>query len=363
MADTFGGLTIPVPTTDDPVGDPAIGKLLGYSQAVLNAYVGDAWRELRPRTGNEGLPVKNTFSDDPHLRSFNEKDLPALFMWRRSGKPMQWAEDMRVNEGVIRALWVFPPEPQAKQSPRTPFSSAIAHALDMVFQRGRDPSWFDTGDTEVTAISHAADTDSIKTTIATATTTQTYSGAALNGAVGGAVMAPRRQPTVTTTVEVAPTYNVTDAIVWTYVDWHGDTVTTSKKLTLTLGGETIGPPIEAKQIVSVALPAQLLTTGAFEFGTAAVVGRGSVLTTRAGLMKCELTEWQPVKLDIQVLDADDRVESTKHYAAIQFDIAIQERHRFDLTDATRFPPADGLDLTVTKDGFVASVAALPDNGV
>lgn len=362
MADTFGALTLPALTTDSPIGDPAIGKLLAFFKAVLNAYVGAAWAALRPRAGNEALPVRTTIADDPHLRTFNEKDLPALFMWRRQGKPVDIASDIRVSEDLVRGLWVFPPDPQFKQTPRSPFGNALVHALDMVLERGRDPSWFDAGDTEPTAISYAADPVSIKTSIATSTSTVTYSGAALNGSVGTAIMSPRRALTVSTTLAGSPTYNTTGSIVWTYIDWYGQTVTASVKLTSSTAAQTITTVIEAKQVVSVALPAQLLTAGTFTFGTAAVVGRGSVLTTRAGLMKADITEWASVKLDIQVLDDEGRVDHVKNYAAIQFELAIQERHRFDLTDTARFPPINGLDLTVSKDAFVASVAALPDNG-
>lgn len=363
MADTFGGLTLPAPTTDSPIGDPAIGKLLGFFKAVVNAYVGDAWATLRPRAGDEALPIRNTSSDDPHLRTFNEKDLPTLFMWRRQGKPVDWASDLQVSEDLVRGLWVFPPEPQFKQTPRSPFGNSLVKALVKALNLGRDPAWFDTGDTEVTALSYAADADSIKTSIATSLTAQSYSGAALNGVVGATVMSPRRALTVTTTAEGAPTYNTTDPIVWTYIDWCDQEVTTSVMLTSTTALQTITTVIEAKRVVSVAPPAQLLATGAFTFGTAAVVGRGSVLTTRAGLMKCDITEWQPVKLDIQVLDDDGRVDLVKSYSAIQIELAIQERHTVDLEDSSRFPAIDGLDLTVSKDAFVASVAALPDNGV
>lgn len=95
MADTFGALEIPVDPTTSPVGDPTLGKIGRYIQAVLNVNALAAWTALRPRDGNEALPIKRVFFHNPEEMDLNPKDLPALFLYRKSNPYVHAAGELR----------------------------------------------------------------------------------------------------------------------------------------------------------------------------------------------------------------------------------------------------------------------------
>jgi hypothetical protein len=119
------------------------------------------------------------------------------------------------------------------------------------------------------------DVDAIKTAIATAITAQTYTGAALNGALVGTNWRLPRGVSVTTSA-VASCYNTTDAIVFTGTDWFGAAATANVTLTQAGGGETIvATTAGLMSVTQIDVPAQLLATGQFEFGM-----RDIILTQR-----------------------------------------------------------------------------------
>lgn len=358
MADQNGGLELPAPTDDTPVGDPALGHLGGFLRAAINRYCATAWAALRPRSGDDALPVRAVFTHDPEAASFNDRDLPALFVWRQRTRFGQRDLDYLDGTSTVRALWVYPPEPQAKHVPRRPFAHAVASAVRVALGLGRIPEWAATGDTDPTAATIAADPDSIRTAFASPTSPTTYSGAQLNGAIGDDTMSPRLGPTITTTAVGSPTYNTTDPVVWTCESWTGATVTLEATLTNPLGGETVGPQVDVRRVISVAVPAQLLGSGTITLGTLGFAGRGSALFQVAGLLGVRLVDWQYQPVQIDVLDADGRVSSRLRYDAVALGLELEERASYDpSTDAGVHTPW-GVDFDVTRDDFAASSASL-----
>ena len=67
-----------------------------------------------------------------------------------------------------------------------PMVNAFSKLIDAAVEADRDPSYVHPSDTDPTAATIAADTDSIKTSVATSTSPVSYSGGALNGVIGGA---------------------------------------------------------------------------------------------------------------------------------------------------------------------------------
>lgn len=372
MADTFGAVTLPIPTTGSPIGDPALGYVATYLGAILNDVAASAWAALRPRGTTHSAPVIQVVTNDPRKGRFNSNQLPALFVWRQRGtfedRSLDWIEET----STVRALWVFPPDPQEKAAPRFAFASALAKAVSLRLARGRDPVWQADGDDDATALDVDADADAIVTSRATKVIAETLSGADLNGAIGGDTMSPRLEPTVTTAVASAieddpgipnfgddgpaldAVYNCEDAIVVTFVDWNGTTRTREILLTEPNGGETIGLGEDVASVTSIAIPAQVSTTGFFQFGTAERVGRGSIVTRLANLL-CppRLREWAPEPIEISVYGADGIVTQRLQYDAVGMTIELRE-HGFTDYEQHVLGGTAGADGFVGVDGFDAS---------
>lgn len=109
-----------------------------------------------------------------------------------------------------------------------------------------------------------ADTDAIKTSIATVAATATYTGGALNGVIGATAMVPARTVSVTTSANVGTYTGV--AIVVTGTDVNGLALSETLTLTAVDGNETIVGSKGFKTVTSIAIPAQFDTGGTFQFG-------------------------------------------------------------------------------------------------
>lgn len=146
MADTLGGLQLPVPTTDTPVGDPLLTTLLSYFQAVLNAKASAAWGALDPTKPC----VRAVHANGPDIGTFVDRELPALFIERREiGKAVWIGQDFRVRPCTLVMSWVYPSVAQARQQGRDPFLNVIGAVLDHAIEfEGRDPAWVVGGDTD-----------------------------------------------------------------------------------------------------------------------------------------------------------------------------------------------------------------------
>lgn len=360
MPDQYGLLPIPVPGTG-LIGDPFLELFGDYLKTVVNANVGTAWATLRPRTGEEALPVRAVFTNDPAKVQFVERQLPAIFLWRDRETIDRKASDRRHAETKLKVLWVFPPDgKQALKARWSPFCNAVAKTIDAALEFGRHPLWVASGDTNPTATSYAEDTRSIVLPFATSTSPVVVSGAGLDGDIGADLMSPRREVTITTTSVGGSVYETGADVVVSAEDWYGQTVSFLVRLTLAGGGETVRIGEDVKRVISVSLPAMLTTGGTIEVGTSAVEGRGSVVPDVLGLARLpELNEWMPATVTIDIFDDEGRRSDSLKYDAIQFNLASYEKFE-EAQDSRAYQP-HGLDFSVFIDGFKASSAALPDD--
>lgn len=130
----------------------------------------------------------------------------------------------------------------------------------------------------------AADVDAIKTSVASSAAAVSYSGAALDGVVGGAEMVPPRNPTITTTSH-ANIDAVVVAVTGKVRNSAGKLVDQVGAITLTDGGGVTDAEdngLVFSIIESYDVPAQSGAGGAMEFGFGDVLGLGKPLVSRAG---------------------------------------------------------------------------------
>ncbi len=125
----------------------------------------------------------------------------------------------------------------------------------------------------------AASANAIKTAIATVAAVTTYSGAALNGTVGAAVMSPPRNITVTTAGATPADAPATAVINGLDVNGNAisETITVAQTATIATGVKAFA------QVTSIVLPAADGTGATLAFGFGALIGFAKKLKTRAGL--------------------------------------------------------------------------------
>lgn len=129
-----------------------------------------------------------------------------------------------------------------------------------------------------------ADVDAIKTSIASAATAQSYSGAALNGVVGTTEMVPPRNVTITTTLHAD--IDAVDVVITGKVR-NADGILIDQVGTITLtngGGTTDAGALAFSTVERIDVPAQSGVGGALTFGFGNLIGLGKPLISRAGLV-------------------------------------------------------------------------------
>lgn len=131
----------------------------------------------------------------------------------------------------------------------------------------------------------AADADAIKTSIASSTSTVTYSGSALNGAIGAAVISPPRNITVTTAGGTPADAPATATITGLAIDGSTQTEAISVGQTAT----TVAGAKAFAYVTSIALTAGDGTGATMTFGTGDVIGLDSKLMSLGGAA-CVLKE-------------------------------------------------------------------------
>lgn len=155
MSDTVGADTLPIqpPSAGEAVADPCLSRLVAYFKAVVNRYSGDAWRTVMPKSD----PVGFTFTHNPEETNFNERTLPAFYLYRLGEDPLEWlAEDYDISHAKLRLLWIFPVAGQDTQAFRSTFVNGIAACLKHFIELGRDPSYVLAGDTDPRAASEGS---------------------------------------------------------------------------------------------------------------------------------------------------------------------------------------------------------------
>jgi len=158
MADSYGAQSLPISTsvgtavaiTPNP-SDPLLTYLASYLKVAINARLGAAWLTLAPGTT---APIAYVFEHDPEQFEFNDKYLPALFLFRTedgSDRYEQVAQDWRISTEIITALWVLPGATQDKAAARARFPTKFFHLADALIEANRDKAWRVSGDTDTTA--------------------------------------------------------------------------------------------------------------------------------------------------------------------------------------------------------------------
>lgn len=125
----------------------------------------------------------------------------------------------------------------------------------------------------------AADVDAIKTAFASAVTAQSYSGAALNGVVGGADLLYPRNITVTTGAGGTPA-DVPATMTVTGLDVNGDVLTETINISQT-AGTAVGAKC-FKRVTQLDFPVGQGTGGTMEVGFGAIIGLGKKIRVLAG---------------------------------------------------------------------------------
>lgn len=358
MADKFGALSLPTVSTELPLGDPSLRHLADFCRAVINAECSVAWATARPRSGELALPCRSSFTHNPTRCDFDEKSLPAVFVYREKGASTFPADDYLVDAAQVSILWVYPPaDHQNHQSLRAAFHRAVAASLQVALDNGAHRAWSSSSDTDPLNTSIAAQPNAICAGAATSLSPTTLTR---DGSIGSATFAPLRAVTVTTEATGAPAYNTTNPITISCEDWLGQTILFSVQLTQPNGGETISIGWDVRKVSAApAIPAQLSTSGSISVGLAAFQGRGSSLAVALGLLGCpKVTEIQPQELRVSVLDNEGRESHSVNYDALKLTVMLPEQFTPDPTLHAHTPW--GADIGIILDGFLATAANLPD---
>lgn len=352
MTDTYGALSIPVAVPADAevsaTGDPALDVWASYLQAFINTYGAAAWAKVFPRALGAAQipPVLKTFTHQPTdetIAVFNERYLPALYLYRASGAEQKWEWlDGRIARDTITLLWVFPTGTQPAERIRVPYVNALVKLIDTAIEKYLDPCWVYPGDPDPLAASIDADPDAVKLSIATSTSPQTYTGAALDGAIGGA---PFDQPrAVTVTLGGVPADFVDGStLTITGLDVLGRAQTRTLTIDASLVPYTLTTDHAFRQVTSVAVAAQATTTGTLSVGLGAYQGRGSVVLNFApnGLRRAGQWRAQPITLPT---GGPNNTTVPRYYDAVEIPL-----EGFEVWDR-EYPAGAGLEGTLVANG-------------
>lgn len=144
--DRVGDTWVPLiaPNSNEAVTDPLLTYFLSFFKAIANAYTPAAWQAICPNT----FPVTTTFAHNPEEVYFDDRDLAALYLWRDEQlDQVDLANDIQMTSYNLKLLWI--PQQIADQDGRRlrrPFIQGLFKALNVYFERGRDPAWYVPGD-------------------------------------------------------------------------------------------------------------------------------------------------------------------------------------------------------------------------
>lgn len=142
MPDQFGALELP----SSAELDPALDALSAFFAAVIVADLADVWDDV----GTGRSVAIQRFTHDPERGEFNDRDLPALFLWRKSSseEPVRLADDYELDRVRVAGLWIFPPAVQHKQVTRTKIFNGVTKSLRRACRQLRNPAWVADDDTD-----------------------------------------------------------------------------------------------------------------------------------------------------------------------------------------------------------------------
>lgn len=343
MADTFGGISLPVdvPATGDAVGDHALKVVGDYISAVLNAYGTTAWQTVLQNKPACGA----VYLHDPKRFDFIDTYLPAIFIWRSKDVPGQAieyrADDYLEDGSEWTVMYVYPPAQQAFQVKRQTFDNAIGKIVGLLIEKYRDPSYVADGDADITAAAIPTAPTSIKLQVATSASPQAYSGAALDGTIGQGAILPRRPITVTLGGSPAAFVNGS-AIVVAGLDVVGQPITNVLTIDTSAIPGTLAGGNDLSAVTSLSVAAQSGTGGTISFGTGSRSGLGSNYLAQAGLEGLRVKGWKSSLLPIPMSP-----DQTRTYWAVEMTLEAIELFEPDLTLSTA--PNTGTTQSFVRD--------------
>jgi hypothetical protein len=244
---------------------------------------------------------------------------------------------------TVTLLWVFPTGSQAAERIRVPFVHALVKLIDAAVERDRDPCYVKAGDTDPTAATLPADPDAIKTSVATATTAQSYSGAALNGVIGGTAFLQPRTLTVSLSGNAAAFVDGS-IITVTGVNVLGVPFVDTITISTTTFPVTFSTQYSFLQITQVEVDAQADVTGSMIFGLNAYQGRGSLVLNFAPTGFKRAGNWTAKPITIPTTDGNG-VVIPRYYDALEVPMETWERWERD-----DYATLNGLRGTVSANG-------------
>ncbi len=364
--DTFGATQIPIqaPAAGEEITDPAISLVANYFAAYLNAYAATAWATVAPPiTGLVTTPsplaspvVRGVFGNNPEEEVFNEATLPALFLWRGAkGKAPYWmAEDWFVSDDTWTLQWIFRPANQKGRQVRQSFVNGVFKLIAIATEQERDPVYVAPVDLDPTATGadpKAATTPpaptAVKLAIASSVTAQSYSGAALDGAIGTSAFVPAQLPSITITgsAGVGP-------IVVTGLGEDGTARTSRIEITGTGLGTFYGD-WSLSQITQVDVHAQPDALGTQTFGLAGFVGVGSNVFVLGNFVTLDVDGWTEKVITIRMGDAPPR-----SYEGIEITFQVIERWVRDIAANGAADTSDQAQFTNSPDNAYVRETAL-----
>jgi hypothetical protein len=354
MPNRFGAMPIPAAPVGDQgreaVTDPGLDAVLSFCTAVLLSDLQDAYASVNP---GRGSVVEHVEAVDPAVRGLPpDAKLPALFGYRTGTRsPDQVAIDYLHQTSTIRLWWVFAPRADALfQARARALVNGVAKVLGRAIAAGRHRAWVVESDGEAPG--------SLLLPRATLLAPATYTVAHFNGPLAGAELTPRAL-SITTTPALGA-YNTTDPIVVTGTIADGRVHVEEVYLTDADGGETIPGIWPFATITSIAVPAQLATTGAISAGfvEAEAAARGSLLhqVTRMESLRLQSVTLRDLPIEIKM----ETVKERNDVPAIELELEVVERFDFDLSAD---PPGEGFDAIEDATGGVgASIDITDPNG-
>lgn len=317
MGDHFGAMTLPATAGQL---DPALGTLLSFARAVLLASVQPGWGDLDPRQ-----IVHTTGAYDPRRGAIVDDKLPGLFAFRSRGDFTDLAQGLVEHEGAITIAWIFPPGRVERRELQDAVVVALAKALAVALSDGRHPAWTHPDD--------EADPDAIRLPAAAPTVDTTYSGAALDGAVGAGPFAEPRRLRLTTTLG---NWDTTKPIVVTAPLPDGTEWTEEILLTSPTGPEEIDTTWTYAGATEFFVPEQPSSAGTLAVGLATANGSewGSLIKDKLGATFLQCDGWRREPIELRSANG-----TAQRYEAVTVAVQVQER-RERTADAFDYPLLD-----------------------
>lgn len=152
MSDQFGSLTFPVPVnTELPVADPTLDMLGSYITACVNYQMADSWGSVNP-----GVKMIQSFQTQAPGDTFNDRDLPCLYIWRSSSIDDQVTDDWTETTTDVTLTWVPQNADQSKRSLRSSGTNGFTKVITRALRLGRSPAWIDPLDPDPDALTRGS---------------------------------------------------------------------------------------------------------------------------------------------------------------------------------------------------------------